>query len=322
MMVSPMTSTEHTPDPEVFFVTSSEEGVRIDKLLAARLSHHSRTYFQYLIEQGCVLLNGETVKKRQIPEEGDEIEVLFQALPEISLTPQNIPLEILYEDDFLIAVNKPCGMVVHPAPGHWNGTFVNALLHHCSQLAALDPLRPGIVHRLDRDTSGLLIAAKTTESHRRLIAQFTKREIEKQYLAICVGRPKNGLLSAPIGRHPVHRKEMTVLADGREAQSDIHVVAFNDRLSLVLIKPKTGRTHQIRVHMKHLGTPVLGDEIYGSSSANATHGVSRQLLHAYRLSFQHPITNLPIHLTAPLPEDMKDWIQLLCGPTLCQTALA
>jgi 23S rRNA pseudouridine1911/1915/1917 synthase len=311
-----------TPEPEILFVAEEEEGVRIDKLLTARYPHHSRTYFQYLIEHGFVMINGDPVKKREIPEEGDEIEVLFQLTPELKLQAEDIPLDILYEDEHLLAVNKPPGMVVHPATGHWSGTFVNALLGYCNQIASLDPLRPGIVHRLDKETSGVLLAAKTSTAHHKLIEKFASRQMEKQYLAICVGRPRNGLLSAPIGRHPVHRKEMAVLPDGKEALSDIQVVAFNEKLSLVLIKPKTGRTHQIRVHLKQLGTPILGDEVYGSDRANESHGATRQLLHAYRLSFTHPITQIPTHLTAPIPEDMKGWIQTLCGPSLCQSALA
>ncbi len=307
-----------TPEPEILFITEEEEGTRIDKLLAARFPHHSRTYFQYLIENGFVMINGEPIKKRSIPEEGDEIEVLFQLTPEVSLAPENIPLEILYEDAHILAVNKAAGMVVHPATGHWSGTFVNALLGHCKEIESDDPLRPGIVHRLDKDTSGVLIAAKTSAAHSALIRQFSAREMEKQYLAVCVGKPRNGILSAPIGRHPVHRKEMTVLADGKEAISEICVVAHNDKHSLVLIKPKTGRTHQIRVHLKHLGTPVVGDEVYGSSHPN----VNRHLLHAYRLNFKHPISGAPVQLTAPLPEDIVSWIRILCGPSLCQPVLS
>ena len=308
-------------DTEQLLVAENEEGLRIDKLLAVRFPAHSRTYFQSLIEQGFVLLNGQPIKKRTIPEEGDEIEVCFQLTPELSLEAEEIPLEILYEDEHLIAVNKPAGMVVHPAPGHWRGTFANALLGHCKHLPKMDSLRPGIVHRLDKDTSGLLIAAKTTAAHQLLIEQFSKREMEKLYLAICVGRPRNGQISAPIGRHPVHRKEMAVLADGKEAISEIQTAAFNEKLSLVLVKPKTGRTHQIRVHLKHIGAPVLGDETYGSSRTNETFGVQRQLLHAYRLSFAHPITGAPIQLTAPLPEDFKGFLQQLCGPSLCGSIL-
>lgn len=307
-------------EPDFLSVAAEEEGVRIDKLLAERFPAHSRTYFQHLIEQGFVLLNGEPVKKRIAPEEGDEIEVCFQATPEASLQPENIPLEILYEDDHILAVNKPPGLVVHPAPGHWSGTFVNALLAHCQKLApGSDPLRPGIVHRLDKDTSGVLVAAKTVPAHQRLIELFSNRRMDKLYLAICYGRPPNGTVSAPIGRHPVHRKEMAALPDGREAITDIHVAAFNERTSLVLAKPRTGRTHQIRVHLKHIGCPVVGDTLYGKK--NDSQAPERHLLHAYRLSFEHPITGGSIRLSAPIPEDMKVWLKKLCGPSLCAPVL-
>lgn len=306
-------------DTDFLFVSAEEEGIRIDKLLAHRFPRHSRTYFQHLIEQGFVLLNGEPVKKRIPPEEGDEIEVCFQATPEASLEPEAIPLEILYEDEHLLAVNKAPGMVVHPAPGHWSGTFVNALLAHCQELApGVDPLRPGIVHRLDKDTSGILIAAKTLPAHQKLIELFASRQMEKLYLAICYGRPPNGILNMPIGRHPAHRKEMTVLPDGREAISEFKVAAFNEKTSLVLARPRTGRTHQIRVHLKHLGCPIVGDQLYGKKNdAQAT----RQLLHAYRLAFTHPITGIPIQLSAPIPDDMKQWMRNLCGPSLCAPIL-
>jgi 23S rRNA pseudouridine1911/1915/1917 synthase len=213
-------------------------------------------------------------------------------------------------------------MVVHPAPGHWSGTFVNALLAHCEKVAPCDdPLRPGIVHRLDKDTSGVLVAAKTLPAHQRLIEAFSNRFVEKLYLAVCSGRPQNGEIRAPIGRHPVHRKEMAVLSDGREAISEIQTVAFNERLSLVLIRPKTGRTHQIRVHLKHIGCPVLGDPIYGNEKTNQSLEPARLLLHAYRLEFDHPITGARVRLSAPIPEDLKLWMRRLCGPTLCAPAL-
>jgi 23S rRNA pseudouridine1911/1915/1917 synthase len=302
---------------EFLCVTAEEEGARVDKLLAARFPHHSRTYFQHLIDISCVLINSEPVKKRYIPEEGDEIEVCFQATPEASLEAEKIPLEILYEDEHILAVNKPAGMVVHPAPGHWSGTFVNALLGHCQDIApGTDPMRPGIVHRLDKETSGVLLAAKTLASQQKLIEQFSSRKMDKLYLAICQGRPSNGIINAPIGRHPVHRKEMAALPDGREAITEIQVAAFNEKCSLVLAKPQTGRTHQIRVHLKHIGCPVLGDSIYGKKD-----GHERHLLHAYRLKFDHPITASPIRLIAPIPQDMLLWLQKLCGPSLCAPVL-
>ena len=306
-----------TDEHEFLFISAGEEGTRIDKLLASRFPNHSRTYFQHLLDIGCVLLNGEPVKKRIIPEEGDEIEVCFQAIPEASLEPEDIPLDILYEDEYILAVNKPAGLVVHPAPGHWSGTFVNALLHHCKEIApGRDPLRPGIVHRLDKDTTGILLAAKTLPAHQKLIELFSMQKMEKLYLAICQGKPSKGIVNVPIGRHPVHRKEMAALPDGREAITEIQVAACNGNTSLVLAKPKTGRTHQIRVHLKHIGCPVIGDPIYGRGDLHP-----RPLLHAYRLSFEHPINKVPMNLIAPIPADMKEWLKKLCGPLLCQPVL-
>jgi len=293
-------------DTNSFTITADEEEKRIDKLLTERFESKSRTYFQFLIDEGYVLVNGKKIKKRNMVKEGDEVEVFFCLTPEISLEPEDIPLDILYEDDHLIAVNKPPGMVVHPAPGNWSKTFVNALLAHCKNLIiAEDNIRPGIVHRLDKDTSGILIAAKSTLAHQRLISAFSERRIQKKYLAITLGKPQNGVLSAPIGRHPKKRKEMTIIETGKEAISDIQTLAYNEKISLVLIKPKTGRTHQIRVHLKHLKAPVLGDAVYGNSSS---FDVDRQLLHAYRLEFEHPITKDKMALTAPIPDDMKTLI--------------
>ena len=299
-------------EPETLVISPLESGERIDKLLASHYPNYSRTYFQNLIEDGFVLLNGKTVIKRAVPEVGDEIEVCFQLTPESSLEAEEIPLDILFEDDHLIAVNKPAGMVIHPAPGHPNGTFVNALLGHCKELApSLDPLRPGIVHRLDRETSGVLIAAKTTLAHQKLVQQFSSRKMKKLYLAICLGRPTNGMINLPIGRHPTQRKEMAVVKEGKEAISQIHLLAAKDLFSLVQITPQTGRTHQIRVHLKHLSCPILGDSLYGSQHTNTSLGVSRQLLHAYRLELTHPITGAALSLIAPIPPDIKCWIEKL-----------
>lgn len=295
-------------------ITPQEAGQRIDKLLADRYSSFSRTYFQKLIEDGFVLLNDKPVKKRVAPEVGDEIEVFFQYPPEISLSPENIPLDILFEDEHLIAVNKPAGMVVHPAPGHWNGTFVNALLAHCQDLIEIsDPLRPGIVHRLDKDTSGILIAAKTTLTHQQLVRMFSLRQIQKTYLAICVGHPPNTVVNAPIGRHPTQRKEMAVVSPdrGKTAITQIQTLAFNHAISLVRARPETGRTHQIRVHLKHIGYPVLGDSTYGSARCNELFKAERQLLHAYQLSFVHPVTKSLLTLVAPIPADFQQKIAQL-----------
>ncbi len=287
------------------FITSSEEaGTRLDKLLASRFPQHSRTYFQYLIDQGCILVNGSIYKKREKPKLNDEVEVCFQLTPELSLEPQDIPLSILYEDPHLIAIDKPAGMVVHPAPGHPSGTFVNALLHHCKELQGSDSLRPGIVHRLDKDTSGVLLAAKTKEAHQKLVQAFSERKIDKTYLAIAVGKVQGGLIDSPIRRHPVNRKEMAVSLGGKEAKSLCRVLDYNDGLSLVEVKLITGRTHQIRVHLKSKGTPVLGDPVYGNPVANQKLQANRQLLHAYQIQFDHPITHTSIKICASIPKDL------------------
>jgi 23S rRNA pseudouridine1911/1915/1917 synthase len=295
-----------------FIVSQEEASLRLDKLLTLHFPDYSRTYFQFLIEQGCVLVNGKIIKKRETPKEGDEIEICFLLTPEISLEAQNIPLDILYEDEHLIAVNKPAGMVTHPAPGHPKDTFANALLFHCGKLESADPLRPGIVHRLDKETSGVLIAAKTSISHAKLVSLFSERKVQKYYLAVCVGCPKEGLIDAPMGRHPVHRKEMAILqSGGKEAKSICRLLGKDPFLSLVEMQILTGRTHQIRVHLKHLGTPVLGDLVYGSSAANKKHGTTRQLLHAERVTLPHPITQEEISFCAPVPEDILLYVQSL-----------
>ena len=295
-----------------FFISSIEEAhLRLDCLLCQRFPEQSRSYFQFLIKQGYVLINGKAGKKREKVKLGDEVEIYFQIIPEIDLSPEPIDLEILYEDEHLIVVNKPAGMVVHPAPGHHQGTFVNALLFHCKELDSDDPLRPGIVHRLDKDTSGVLIAAKTRQAHTGLIDVFSKRKIEKTYLAVCMGIPKEGLIDAPIARHSHHRKKMAVCTKGKEAKTFCKVLAQNGSLSFVELQLLTGRTHQLRVHLKHIGTPILGDETYGNNSANKKFCIKRQLLHAYYIKFFHPITQQNLSVIAPIPEDMIKAIELI-----------
>jgi 23S rRNA pseudouridine1911/1915/1917 synthase len=216
--------------------------------------------------------------------------------------PEDIALEILFEDDDLIVINKPAGLVVHPAPGHAGGTLVNALLHHCTSLSGIGGVeRPGIVHRLDKETSGCLVAAKNDAAHQSLTEQFAGREVRKIYLAICAGilKKKKGTINVPLGRHPVHRQKMGIrVRDGREAVTDWLVLAALPCGTLVRCTLHTGRTHQIRVHMKHLGHPVVGDEVYGKRA-----GFARQLLHAWKLGFSHPGTGIPLDFTAPIPPD-------------------
>ncbi len=233
------------------------------------------------------------------------MEVFFRLTPEISLAPQNIPLNILFEDEYIIAINKPPGMVVHPAPGHYENTFVNALLYHCKNIAPVEgDLRPGIVHRLDKNTSGVLIAAKTEDAHRKLIQAFSQRQMKKEYLAICYGKPENQTIEKPIGRHPTKRKEMCVSDKGKSALSTLHLLAYNEKKSLVLVQPETGRTHQIRVHLQSVQCPIVGDPVYGPDTK-----AKRHYLHAYRLSFLHPVTHSPLVIVAPIPEEMKQMIQ-------------
>lgn len=286
-----------------FVVNESE---RIDKLLAGAFPEYSRSYFQWLIEEGAVLRNGAPIKKRELPKVGDEIQITFQEVESIALEPEAIPLDILYEDEAIICINKPAGMVVHPAPGHPKGTFVNALLHHCRSLPPQD-VRPGIVHRLDKETSGVLLAAKTVKAHQKLIEMFSERKIEKEYLAITIGNPGNKTVDLPIGRHPVRRKEMAVCDKGRSAITHIETLKVEGEFALVKAKPVTGRTHQIRVHLKALKTPVLGDRVYGSEKLSDKLGIKRHLLHAHRITFSHPITNEKMSLEAPIPDDFATW---------------
>lgn len=302
-----------------FTVTAEEAGERLDKVLAKRyaLQNLSRSYFSYLLEEKKVLLNKSHAKKRTVPKAGDLIEVEFELTPEISLEAENIPLNIIYEDEYFLIINKPAGTVVHPAAGHRTGTLVNALLYHCSnhlEKCAADEadLRPGIVHRLDKDTSGLLIAAKTLEAKNMLQKLFRKQQIEKEYHAVCIGNPGSKEIDLPIGRHPTHRKTMAVSPDkGKPAKTICKTVKFDGKLSFVALKLVTGRTHQIRVHMKHLGTPILGDQTYGSPSFNKKYGVDRQMLHARRVKFFHPVTGKEIECIAPYPLDMKKILKYL-----------
>lgn len=291
------------------WIQEEETGERLDKLLANRYKEiHSRTYFAMLINEHLVLVNGIPVKKRIKPQPGDEVEIQFALTPEIDLTPENIPLDILYEDDYLLVINKPVGMVVHPAPGNWSGTFVNALLYHCRTLeGGGGDLRPGIVHRLDKNTSGVLVAAKTTLTQQRLTEMFSGREVYKEYLALCVGNPGNVEIAAPIARHPVHRQQMAVAEEGKgkPALTKCETLFTDGKLSIVKVIIATGRTHQIRVHLKHLGTPILGDPLYGLVQTNKKYHLSHQMLHAHILRFKHPMTGKEMEFTAPIPEEMR-----------------
>lgn len=310
-----------------FLIGAAEHKRRLDAVLVAHLpKDYSRTQLQQAIAQGQVQVNGVTATKRHaLVHRGDRIEAQVKPLSrDITLLPEQIPLDIVYEDEYLLVVNKPPGLVTHPAVGHWSGTLVNAVLGHLQGQGAgdrgrgvcpvpltggkvPDALRPGIVHRLDKDTSGLLLVAKDASTQHQLARQLQQRTIKRTYLAVVRGLVKRdeGTINAPIGRHPKHRKEFAVRPEGKPAVTHYRVLHRHDRsdygpYTVLTVRLETGRTHQIRVHMAHLGHPVLGDSVYG---ARAPGQPARQLLHAHRLEFVHPILKQSLQMEAPLPND-------------------
>ena len=288
---------------------------RLDKILLARYPDFSRSRIEGLIKAGFVTVNQVVAEKAgQKVSETDQIDVTIPppvpAIPE----PEAIPLDIIYEDDDMIAVNKRPGMVVHPAPGHFTGTLVNALLAHCPGLSGIGGVaRPGIVHRLDQDTSGVIVVAKSQRAMDALTRAFSEhRNLQKTYLAICRGAPRvlSGRIETLIGRHPVDRKKMAIVEkNGKNAITNWQVLAVKGPCSLIRCEIETGRTHQIRVHMASLGCPVAGDAVYGrpSEDRRLTPPPARQLLHAFRLTLAHPVTRQPLTLEAPIPEDFKPY---------------
>jgi 23S rRNA pseudouridine1911/1915/1917 synthase len=298
----------------VLIVDASETGRRLDLYLVSRLAPLSRTKSQKLIEEGLVLVNGVACldkSRRLLPD--DQVTVTLPDPEPYLAKPEPIPLEIIYEDADLLVINKPRGMVIHPAPGHRQGTLVNALLHYCSRLSGLGGVnRPGIVHRLDKDTTGLLIVAKSDFAHQGLAEQLKDRRLRREYLALVQGAvsPRTGSIDAPIGRHPVHRKKMAVVPGGRVAVTRYRVIGILGRFTLVRVSLETGRTHQVRVHMAFLGHPVAGDPVY--SRAAAPPPLSRgQALHACRIAFTHPRTGNLMEFAAPLPSDFRETLRYL-----------
>ncbi len=295
----------------------AEGGVRLDKLLPAEVPGLSRSAAQSLIASGRVQVNGQAVKASHKARPGDRVTVDLPA-PEAAVpVAQAIPLNVVYEDDYLVVVDKPAGMVVHPAPGHTEGTLVNAVLARYPELASSGDDRPGIVHRLDRDTSGLIVVARSDKVRRALQRQFQQHTVQKVYLALLHGalQPNWGRIEAPLGRDPHHRQRVAVLPGGREAVTEYHVVEVfrapgtSGDLTLVTAEPKTGRTHQIRVHFASIGHPVVGDRTYGHRRAPLQ--PARQFLHAWRLGFEHPVTGRRLELEAPLPADLASVLESL-----------
>lgn len=292
------------------------EGLRLDAFLSEQLENMSRSAVQHLMESGAVLVSGKPVKKNYRTRVGDEIVLEIPQPEPVELLPENISLDIRYEDQDVVVVNKPKGLVVHPAPGHWSGTLVNALLYHCGDsLSGINGrLRPGIVHRIDMDTSGLLIVAKNDFAHAALAEQLQDHSLSRVYEAIVVGNIKadSGTIDAPIGRHPVDRKKMAVTEKGsRPAVTHYEVIARYSGYTHLRCRLETGRTHQIRVHLSWRGHPILGDTVYGRGKAL---GLESQCLHARSLSFRHPRTGQLITVDSELPEYFEHVLKKLGAP--------
>ena len=300
-----------------FVINEDQEDERLDKLCARLLPDSSRSFIQKLIKDGNVLLNGRSTKPSCSLKDGDRVLIRMPeaVLPDIPA--EDIPLDIVYEDSDLLVVNKAKGMVVHPAPGHYSGTLVNALMYHCKDLSGINGvMRPGIVHRIDRDTSGLLVICKNDSAHNNIAAQLKEHSIERIYQAICTGRLKesDGTVDAPIGRDPNERKRMAVhssLLNAKSAVTHYHVIEQFDQYAHISCRLETGRTHQIRVHMAYIGHPLLGDEVYNHHKSNIHPEEPGQVLHAGVLGFVHPSSGEFMHFEAPLPGYFQNLLKKL-----------
>ena len=298
-------------EPILLRASEESKNQRLDAFLASSLDGLTRSQATRLIESGEVAVDGRAVSKSYKLAGGEDIAVTLPEPEPVEAVPQDIPLDVVYEDADVIVVNKPSGMVVHPAPGHPDGTLVNALLYHCAgTLSGVGgALRPGIVHRIDRDTSGLIIAAKNDAAHQYLSAQLADHTLARTYECIVVGklREDRGTVDAPIARHPTDRKRMAVVAGGREAVTHWEVIARYPGYTHVRCRLETGRTHQIRVHMAYIGHPILGDTVYGAKKD--VPGLTGQCLHAVGLRFLHPRTHEVVELSCPLPEEFTRMLQ-------------
>lgn len=300
-------------------------GMRLDLCLAEMFPDYSRSKLQTWIKAGRVQVNGVALKGREKLDGGEEIELDAEAEAVLDSDPEDIPLDIIYEDDAILIVNKPVGLVVHPAVGNWSGTLVNALLNHNPELNTLP--RAGIVHRIDKDTSGLLMVAKTLQAHNSLVEQLQERSINREYLALVKGwMTAGGTVDEPIGRHLVDRKRNAVRRDGKEAVTHYRLEQRFKRHTLIRVKLETGRTHQIRVHMSHINYPLVGDQVYGGrfqmpadckpALAAALRSFKRQALHAAKLGLEHPETGEYLEWEQEMPEDMQQLIQIMAANEL------
>lgn len=298
-------------EPILLRASEESKNQRLDAFLASSLDGLTRSQATRLIESGEVAVNGRAVSKSYKLAGGEDIAVTLPEPEPVEAVPQDIPLDVVYEDADVIVINKPSGMVVHPAPGHPDGTLVNALLYHCAgTLSGIGgALRPGIVHRIDRDTSGLIIAAKNDAAHQYLSAQLADHTLARTYECIVAGalREDRGTVDAPIARHPTDRKRMAVVAGGREAVTHWEVIARYPGYTHVRCRLETGRTHQIRVHMAYIGHPILGDTVYGAKKE--VPGLTGQCLHAVGLRFLHPRTHEVVELSCPLPDEFTRMLQ-------------
>ncbi|MFQ5588769.1 MAG: RluA family pseudouridine synthase [Nitrospiria bacterium] len=286
---------------------------RLDLYLIKKGLSLTRSQIQRLINEEQILLNGAPTRASYKVKKGDEIEITIPPPTPLELTPEDIPLDILFEDKTLLVLNKPPGMVVHPAPGHYEGTLVHALLHHCKDLTGIGGReRPGIVHRLDKETSGVMVIAKTDEAHRLLSKQFKTHSIDRKYFALVCGKvKKSGKIHLAIGRDRIHRKKISArTASPREAETRYTIKERFKNATLLEVAPQTGRTHQIRVHMAHIGHPILGDKVYGGKSAKLSGlKADRHMLHAATLGFVHPATKKALSFPTPPPPDMADILE-------------
>lgn len=297
---------------EIVSVSKKDSGERIDSLIAAKNDNFTRSSVQKLLSQGNITVNDKKIFKNYRVQEGDLIKIIIPEPVNMETVPENIPIDIVYEDNDLLVVNKPKGMVVHPAAGNYSGTLVNALLYYCGEsLSGINGvLRPGIVHRIDKDTSGLLIVAKNDFAHKGLAEQIKIHSFTRKYRAVVFGNIKedSGTIDAPIGRHPIDRKKMAVTyKNSRNAVTHYKVIARYPGFTYLELKLETGRTHQIRVHMAHIGHPVAGDTVYGSKKA--IESLNGQCLHAYYIEFVHPCSGKTISLSAPLPEYFENFLK-------------